>query len=153
MVGQVASPGMQDTDQAELSADKTGILSQKLCRSCRSTKEQVIDKRLMTASEWAQGGGDGEGEHEVRDWQQEILLFLQPILGFVVLAFWTVAIAAGVVAVLGLVALWAGEDLPTQGRGAALLNGAHGPSVAGEQAIGVFLAVGRAVLAEDVCQF
>ena len=53
MVGQVASPGMQDTDQAELSADKTGILSQKLCCSCRSTKEQVIDKVLVTAGEWA----------------------------------------------------------------------------------------------------
>ena len=31
MVGQVASPGVQDTDQAELSADKAGILSQMLC--------------------------------------------------------------------------------------------------------------------------
>jgi hypothetical protein len=58
-----------------------------------------------------------------------------------------------VVAVLGLVALRAGVDLSTQGWGAALLNGAHGPSMAGEQAIGVFLAVGRAILAEDVCQF
>jgi hypothetical protein len=58
---------MQDTDQAELSPDKTGILGQKLRCSCRSTKEQVIDKRLVTAGEWAQGGGQGEGEHEVRD--------------------------------------------------------------------------------------
>jgi hypothetical protein len=54
---------------------------------------------------------------------------------------------------LGLVALRAGEDLPTQSWCAALLDGAHGPSVAGEQAIGVLLAIGRAVLAEDVCQF
>ena len=98
---------MQDTDQAELSADKTGILSQKLCRSCRSTKEQVIDKSLVRAGERAQGSRDGEGEHEVRDWPQEILLLLQPVLSFVVLAFWTVTIAARVVAVLGLVALWA----------------------------------------------
>ena len=153
MVGQVASPSMQDTDQAELSADKTGVLGQMLCRSCRSTKEQVIDKRLVTASDWAQGGGQGEGKHEVRDWQQQILLFLQPFLGFVVLAFWTVAIAAGVVAVLGLVALRAGVYLPTQSWCAAQLYSAHGPSVAGDQAIGVFLAVGRAVLAENVCQF
>jgi hypothetical protein len=132
MIGQVASPGVQDTDQAELSADKTGLLSQKLRRSGGSTEEQIIEKSLVTASEWAQGGGDGEGEHEIRDRQQEILLFLQPFLGLVVLTFWTVAIAAGVVAVLGLVALRAGIGLPTQGGGAALLNGAHGPSVAGE---------------------
>ena len=153
MVGQVASPGVQDTDQTELSADKTGVLGQMLCRSCRGTKEQVIDKRLVTAGDWAQGGGQGEGEHEVRDWQQKILLFLQPFLGFVVLAFWTVSVAAGVVAELKLVALRAGVDLPTQSWCAALLDGAHGPSVAGEKTIGVFLAVGRAVLAEDVCQF
>ncbi len=153
MIGQVASPGMQDADQAELSADKTRIFRQKLGCICRSTKEQVIDKRLVTAGEWAQGGGDGESEHEIRDRQQEILLFLQPILGFVVLTFWTVPVAAGVVAVLGLMALRAGIGLPTQGRCAALLDGAHGPSVAGKQALGVFLAVGRAVLAEDVCQF
>jgi hypothetical protein len=153
MVAQVASPGVQDTDQTELSPDKTGVLGQMLCRSRRGLKEQVIDKRLVTAGDWAQGGGQGEGEHEVRDWQQQILLFLQPFLSFVILAFWTVAVAAGVVAELKLVALRAGVDLPTQGGCAALLDGAHGPSVAGEKTIGVFLAVGRAVAAEDVCQF
>ena len=153
MVGEIASPGVQDTDQAKLSADKTGILGQELRCSCGCAKEQVIDKSLVRAGEWAQGSGQGEGEHEVRDRQQEILLFLEPYLGFVVLAFWTVAIAAGVVAVLGLVALWAGEGLSTQSGCAALLNGAHGPSVAGEQARGVLLAIGRAVQAEDICQF
>jgi hypothetical protein len=153
MVGQVTSPGVQDTDQAELSADKTRVLGQMLCCNCRSTKEQVIDKRLVTAGEWAQGGRQGEGEHEVRDGQQKILLFLQPFLGFVVLTFRAVTVAAGVVAVLGLVALGAGEDLSPQSWCAALLYSAHGPSVAGDQAIGVFLAVGGAVLAEDVCQF
>ena len=34
MVGQVASPGMQDPDQAELSADKTRVLCQKLRCIC-----------------------------------------------------------------------------------------------------------------------
>ena len=34
MVGQVASPGVQDADQAELSADKAGVLGQMLCCSC-----------------------------------------------------------------------------------------------------------------------
>jgi hypothetical protein len=153
MVGQVASPGVQDTDQTELSPDKTGVLGQMLCCSRRGTKEQVIDKRLVTAGEWAQGGGQGEGEHEVRDWQQKILLFLQPFLGFVVLALGAVTVPAGVVAELKLVALRAGVDLPTQGGCAAQLNSAHSPSMAVEQAIGVFLAIGRAVAAEYVCQF
>lgn len=153
MVGEVASPGVQNADQTELSADKTGVLCQKLCCSCRGLKEQVIDKRLVTAGEWAQGSRDGEGEHEVRDGQQKILLFLQPFLSFVVLTFRTVTVAAGVIAVLGLVALRAGVDLSTQSWCAALLDGAHNSPVAGDQAISVFLAVGRTVLAEDVGQF
>jgi len=152
MVGQVASPGVQDTDQTELSPDKTGVLGQMLCRICRGLKEQVIDKRLVTAGDWAQGGGQGECEHEVRDWQQKILLFLQPFLGYVILAFWTVAVATGMVAELKLVALRAGVELATQSWCVALLDGAHSPSVAGEKTIGVFLAVGWAVAAEDVCQ-
>jgi len=122
MVGQVASPGVQDADQTELSPDKTGVLGQMLCCSCRGLKEQVINKRLVTAGEWAQGGGQGEGEHEVRDWQQQILLFLQPFLGFVILALGAVSVAAGMVAELKLVALRAGEDLPTQGWCATLLD-------------------------------
>jgi hypothetical protein len=128
-------------------------MSQELRGGRRGLEEQVIEKGLMAAGDWAQGSGQGEGEHEVRDWQQKILLFFQPFLGFVVLAFWTVAVAAGVVAVLGLVALGAGKDLSPQSRCAALLDGAHSPPVAGEQALGVFLAIGGAVLAEDVCQF
>ena len=153
MVGQVASPGMQDADQAELSADKTRILGQLLCCCCRGLKEQIIEKGLVRAGERAQCGGDGEGEHEVRHWQQKILLLLQPFLGFIVLAFWAVTVSAGVIAVLGLMALRAGEDLPSQCGCAALLNCVHGPTVAGEQALGIFLAVGGTVLAEDVCQF
>ncbi len=153
MVGQVASPGMQYPDQAELSADKTRILGQKLGCICRSTEEQVIDKSLVRAGDRVQGGRNGEGEHEVRDGQQKILLFFQPFLSLVVLAFWTVAIAAGVVAVLGLVALRAGVDLSTQGGCAAPLNSAHGLPVAGKQALGVLLAIGGTILAEDIGQF
>jgi len=153
MVGQVASPGVQDTDQAKLSADKTRILSQGLCCSCGSTEEQVIDKRLVTAGDRAQGGGKGEGEHEIRDGQQKILLLLQPFLSFVVLTLGAMTVAARVVAVLGLVALRAGVDLSTQGRCATALDGVHGPSVAGEQVISELLAIGGTVLAEDVGQF
>jgi hypothetical protein len=151
--GQVASPGVEDAEHTDLSAEEAWVLRQELSGSSSGMKEQVIDKRLVTASDWAQGGGQGEGEHEVRDWQQKILLLLQPFLGFVVLALGTVAVAAGMVAVLGLVALWAGEDLSTQGWCAAQLDGAHGPAVTREQAMGVLLAIGRAVAAEDVGQF
>ncbi len=144
---------MQDPDQAKLSANKARILSQLLSGLCRGLKEQVIEKRLVRASEWAQGGGQGESEHEVRDGQQKLLLSLEPYLGFIVLALGAVTVAAGVVAELGLVALGAGIGLSTQSWCAALLNGMHGLSVAGEQAVGVLLAISGAELAEDVGQF
>lgn len=153
VIGQVASPGMQDPDQAELSADKAGILGQKLYCICGSTEEQIIEKGLVRAGERAQGGRNGKGEHEVRDRQQKILLFLQPFLGLVVLTFRTVAVAARVVAVLGLVALGAGIDLTTQSGSTALLDGTHRPPVAGEQALGIFLAISGTVLAKDIGQF
>ena len=56
------------------------------------------------------------------------------------------------VAILDLIALRAVIYLPTQGLGAALLNGPHGAAMAGEQTVGVALAVGRAILAEDLRQ-
>ncbi len=153
MIGQIAGPGMQHSHQTDLASNEARIASQDLSGLSRSTEESVIEELLVSVGKETQLGRDGEGQKEIGHRQQQFLLQLEPFLGFVVLAFWTVAIAAGMIAVLGLVALRAGEDLPTQGGCAALLNGAHGPSVAGEQAIGVFLAVGRAVLAEDVCQF
>jgi hypothetical protein len=57
------------------------------------------------------------------------------------------------VTVADLVALRTGVELPTQGLGAAGLNGVHGPAVAGEQAVVVLLAIGWAVAAEDIGQF
>lgn len=153
VVGQVTSPGMQDADQAKLSTNKTRVQGQLPCCRCRSLKEQVIEKRLVRAGKRAQGSRDGEGEHEVRDRQQKLLLFPQPFLGFVVLAFGAMPVTARVVAVLDLVALRAGEDLSTQGGGAALLDGAHGLGVAAEQALGILLAISGAVLVKDVGQF
>jgi hypothetical protein len=153
VVRQVTSPGMQNADQTELSTHKTRVVCQKPGCLCRSTEEQVIDQRLVTTSDWAQGCRQGESEHEVRDGQQKLLLFLQPFLGLIVLALGAVTVAARVVAVLGLVALRAGIGLSTQSGGSALLNGAHGPSMAGKQVLGIFLAIGGTILAKDVRQF
>jgi hypothetical protein len=62
-------------------------------------------------------------------------------------------IAAGMVTVLHLATCRTGVNLPTQGLRAALLNGAHCLAMAVKDLISVFLAVGRAVLAENIGQF
>ena len=74
----------------------------------------------------------------------------QPVLGLLMLAFGTMAIAAGVVAVTDITASRAGKDMSTQRVGAAALDGAHGLLVAGQQVWGIFSAIGWSVLAEDV---
>jgi hypothetical protein len=78
------------------------------------------------------------------------LLRFQPFLGLVILAFWAVPVAAGMVTVLHLAALRTGIDLPTQGLGPALLDGAHRLAMAGEDLVSVLLAIGRPVLAKDL---
>jgi hypothetical protein len=55
-----------------------------------------------------------------------------------------------VIAVTDFTASRAGKDMSTQRFGAAALDGAHGPLVAGQQAWGIFSAIGWSVLAEDV---
>jgi hypothetical protein len=70
-----------------------------------------------------------------------------------VLLYKDMAVAAGVVAVLDLLAVWADKNLPTQGRGAAGLNRSHDLQMIGRDAPGVLLAVDRTVVAEDIRQF
>jgi hypothetical protein len=60
------------------------------------------------------------------------------------------AIAAGMITVTDFTASRAGKDMSTQCFGAAAFNSAHGPLVAGQQAWGIFSAIGWSVLAEDV---
>jgi len=153
VIGQVTRPGMEDAEHTDLPADKAGVTSQELSGGRRGLKEQVIEKSLMAASQWAQRSRQGEGEHEIGNGQEQILLCLQPFLGSLVLAFGAVAVAAGVIAVAHFAAIGASVHLSAQGFCPALLNGTHDPAMAGEQAVGVLLAVGRAVAAEDICQF
>jgi hypothetical protein len=150
VIGQVTRPGMQDAEHTDLPADKAGVTSQELSGGRRGLEEQVIEKGLMAARQWAQRSGQGEGEHEIGDGQEQILLCLQPFLGSLVLALGAVAVAAGEVAVADFAAIWASVHLSTPGFCAAALNSEHCLTVAGEQAVGVLLAVGRAVLAEDI---
>jgi len=70
-----------------------------------------------------------------------------------VLALGAMAIAAGVITVAGFATGSARVNLSAQDFGAAALDGVHGLAMAGQEACGVFLAIGRSVLAEDVSQF
>jgi hypothetical protein len=79
----------------------------------------------MTASQSAQGVGQGEGHQKVGDRQEQLLLASQPGVGVVIAALGAVAILTGVVAVAILVAGSTLIDLPAQRFGAAVFNSLH----------------------------
>jgi len=80
-------------------------------------------------------------------------LYFQPGFGLLLLALWATSVAAGVVAVADFATVWAGKHLSTQRFGSAALNRAHGLVMTGQEARGVFLAIGWTVLAKDISQF
>src|SRR6266508_5045614 len=100
MVRQVASPGLQNTDHPDLSAHPTRLVCQLLSGSRRRFEEQIIEQALVRASNLIKARGQGEGEQEVGDGQEQILLSFQPGLCILILAFGTMAVAAGMVTVL-----------------------------------------------------
>ena len=162
MVGQVASPGVQYPHHSNLAAHPTRLVCQLLRRRSRCFEEQItlapapsagVEQALVRASDFIKGGRQGEGEQEVGDGQEQILLSFQPALAILMLAFGTMAIAAGMVTVLQLLTVRAAIDLPTQGLGAALFNCPHHFEVGGRHPAGVLLAIGRTILAKDICQF
>jgi len=69
MVVQVATPGMQNANQANLATDKTRVLSKLLCSRRRSTKEQIVDRSLVATGEFSKFGWQGESEQKVRHGQ------------------------------------------------------------------------------------
>ena len=153
MVSQVAAPGVQHPHHPDLSTDPPWLLCQLLRGRSRCFEEQIVEQSLVRASHLIEAGWQGEGQQEVGNRQQQILLLLQPAPCIFILAFGAMAVAARVVTVLYLLTIWAAIDLSAQGCGAALFNRSHGFEVVGGHAAGILLAIGRTILAKDVCQF
>ncbi len=73
---------------------------------------RVIEPPLLLAGKRSQGCRQGEGEQEVRHRQQARVLLSQPGLGLFVRAFGAMPVATRMVAVVHLVALGTGVNLP-----------------------------------------
>ena len=150
MVCEVTSPSMKNAYHTDLTADKARVTGQVLSSSCRGTEEQVVERGLVTPGDLPERGGQGEGEHEKGDREKQRLLLLQPLLGFPVLTFGTMAVPAGMVAVPDLITLLAMVDMPAKGFSTAALDVSHGLQVAGEHPVSELIAILLTMLAEDV---
>ena len=107
----------------------------------------------MASNETSELFGKGESHHEVGNREKEILLILKPCIGLIVLAFGTVPVLAGMIAVVVLLARVAEVDLAAESIGAALFDGLHGLEMAGKHTTGKFLPVLGSMTEEDIGDF
>ena len=74
MVAQVARPGLQHAEYANLSSQEARILGE-LLQSCGgSAKEQRVDRAWVLSCQRSQTRGQREGDQKVRHGQQQRLL-------------------------------------------------------------------------------
>ena len=96
MVLQGSSPGVQHTEEAwEIGTDVFGISGELLDRRRRGLEQSRVTEALVLADEGVQRLRNGKRDQEVMAWELALDLGLEPLLGFVVLAGGTVAIATG----------------------------------------------------------
>ena len=152
VIGQVATPGVENPDHAQITTQKARVLRQLLCGRGRSAKEQIVEQPLLAARQGAQLGREGKGEHEVRGGQQQRLLPGQPVGRFVPLTLRAVTIAARMIIVLRLFTAIAGVDVTAQHGCATLHDSMHNLAVTGQKLVAKLGTVSRAILPEDVGQ-
>ena len=152
MKAQVARPGLQHADEADLPAEEAWIAGQLLHRRRRGTKQQGIELALLAAGKLAQRGRQGEGEKEVWHRQQQVLLARQPGLSRGLLTGRTVTILARVVAVTCRGTSRTGVDLPAECLGATSFNCSQRCAMTREHALAVACPIGRSIPAEDLTE-
>ena len=150
MIRQIARPGLQHAKEAKLAADEFWIVRQFLQSGRRGLEEEAVDERLMAARHRVECIRQREGEHEIRHWQQQRALHLEPFIGFVITTFWAMPILAGVITVAILLARLAEKNSTAEFFGAAGLDFLHDRAVARRHARAVFLQVGGAIFAENI---
>jgi len=109
MVDEIAGPGVQDTDQTDLTTDQARISGQFLDCLRGGVEEQVVDQFLVTISQVAELGRQG-----------------QPLFGLLMLALGTMTVATRMVTVTGFTAGSTAIDLSSQIFSTAMLNRAYG---------------------------
>src|SRR5437867_2453481 len=91
------SPGMQNTEEADLSAEAGGIGGNFQKCSRAGFEQQAEEELLVLPDQRHQRMGHAEHQVEIAHWQQFPSARTQPLLSCVGLALRTVAVSAGVV--------------------------------------------------------
>jgi hypothetical protein len=95
VVLELSTPSVEDAGKAgEVGTDKALFVSEPFEGVRRGCEHSLVGEALMRADEGSELLRDGEGEEEVRCGQLFFELVMEPLLGFMMLALWTVPVSA-----------------------------------------------------------
>ena len=148
MLSEILAPGVEHHRDPDLASEPLAISTEGLQGLRGRLKQEVIDHLGVSLGERVDLVGEGEDQMEIGHRQELCTACLDPALLGQRLAFWAVAIAAGVItgdlpptAITGL-------QMAPEGRRTAVLDGLHHAAL--WRAEPMRTAMGLAVFAEDV---
>ena len=150
MMPQILPPGVQHGKEADLGAEMLGVGGDGGEGFGGGGEENAIDRPRVVEGQSGNLFGQSEHDMEILDRQQFGLPRFEPFCPLCVLTLGTMAVAAGVVADPGVVAMAALFDVAAQDGGAAGFDSPHDAQRLERQ--GVRGAVGFAVLSKNVSQ-
>jgi len=151
MIKQSPSPGVKDSQDAQLASHVAGIPGELLQSLGGAAHENGIEIGGVSSSQGAQSRREGEGEQEIVAVEEHFPVFVQPTLCLLTLTLGTMTILAGVIGVARMTAMITLKELAAFGRGPAVEQGLK--NLALECSQGVLLLVGLQVKAENVRYF
>lgn len=153
MIIQITRPGMEHSHDPD-SATQKAVVRRQLPQSFRGCMEHDrVDGPLVRTSQFPEFSGQGEGHQEITGLQEELLLLSHPFGTLLVLAFWTVAVLAGMVTVFQNATVGTAKHVTAKGLGPALSDGLHHLEVARGHALPVTVEIFRPMAAEDIRHF
>ncbi len=149
---QLPAPGVEDAGETrKVGPDEALVLGQPLEGRCRRLKQGVVREALMRADEGSERLRDRKGEEEVRPRELLVQVVLEPLLGLMLLALGTVAVATGMIDAVLLATTLALIEAMAIMPALALLDGADDLAVC-EGQLGVALQVFWSKGGKDIAQ-
>ena len=125
VVLELPAPGMQHpSEPREVRPDETCVFGEPFEGFSRGVEHGVIRAALVRADKGTQGLRDGEGEEEVRSRELLVQVVLEPLVGLMLLALGTVAVATGMLDAVVLATALALIEARSVMSAAAVLDGA-----------------------------
>src|SRR4030042_1897753 len=119
MIDELPCPSLEEAHHADIRAEKPFVFGQEHDRFSGSLEKQMNHLFLPAPEQGSQSFRHGDGRHEIRNWQEQLELFFEPVICAVVLTFRAMPVPAGVIAVMDFITRVAEIFLTAHLRGSA----------------------------------